>query len=219
MADKGLGLRRLLWVVLAEIVLYVVLDAIAQSLPPHYSPISQAESDLAVGPYGYIMALNFVNRGILSLIFVYVLAMTLPKLVQGATTRYRTGLSLLAVWGIGALLLSIFPTDVPATPVSWHGLIHLVVAAIAFLAGAIGALSLSRQFTSDDALRGLARIAMPLAVLVLLFCVVTLGLGFVVPHLSSKIGGLDERLFLGLELLWIAAVSVYFLKDADKTGQ
>ena len=34
------------------IVLYLVLDIIAQLLPPHYSFITQAESDLAVGPYG-----------------------------------------------------------------------------------------------------------------------------------------------------------------------
>jgi hypothetical membrane protein len=219
MADKGLDLRRLLWVVLAEILLYVVLDAIAQSLPPHYNPISQAESDLAVGPYGYIMALNFVNRGVLSLIFVYVLAKTLPAQGQATAGRYRTGLSLLAVWGVGALLLAIFPTDVPATPVSWHGLIHLVVATIAFLAGAVGALSLSGQFARDDALRGLAKIATPIAILAVVFCLVTLGFGFVAPHFASRIGGLDERLFLGLELLWIAAASLYLLRHTVKTRQ
>jgi len=38
-------------VALVGVVLYLVLDAIAQVLPPHYNPLSQAESDLAVGPY------------------------------------------------------------------------------------------------------------------------------------------------------------------------
>src|SRR5579862_9361405 len=82
------------------IAVYVILDAVAQSLPPHYSPISQAESDLAVGPYGYVMAVNFVNRGVFSLLFLYGLAKTAPP---GA--GLRTGLVLLGVWGVGALIL------------------------------------------------------------------------------------------------------------------
>ncbi len=35
--------------VIVGIVFYVILDVIAQILAPHYNPISQAESDLAVG--------------------------------------------------------------------------------------------------------------------------------------------------------------------------
>jgi len=37
---------KLFWTVTLGIALYVVLDVIAQILPPHYNPISQAESDL-----------------------------------------------------------------------------------------------------------------------------------------------------------------------------
>ena len=57
--SKLLRVRQLLVIVDALIILYVVLDVVAQVLPPHYSPISQAESLLAVGPYGYIMTVNF----------------------------------------------------------------------------------------------------------------------------------------------------------------
>ena len=63
--------KQLFWIVIAGIVLYVILDIIAQLLPPHYNPISQAESDLAVGPYGYIMTINFLVRGAFSLVFIY----------------------------------------------------------------------------------------------------------------------------------------------------
>jgi hypothetical protein len=72
--------RQLSAIVDAQIILYVVLDAIVQVLPPHYSPISQAESLLAVGPYGYIMTVNFLNRGVFSLLFVYVLVQILTML-------------------------------------------------------------------------------------------------------------------------------------------
>ncbi len=209
---------RLLWVVIAGIVLYALLDAIAQALPPHYNPIRDAESDLAVGPYGYFMTINFVNRGLLSLVFVYSLTQILHSsgTIQGSGTggsnRYSTGLRLLGAWGVGAILLAIFPTDVPATPVSSHGAIHLAVAAIAFLAGAFGALSLSRQFGESQALSGVRGVALAIAVLAVIFCFATLGLGFVFPHLAGEIGGLDERIFLAMVLLWMTAVSIHLLR-------
>jgi hypothetical membrane protein len=66
--------------------LYVALDIIAQALPPHYSPISQAESDLAVRPYGYVMSINFIVRGLLSLTAVLAL--------RGIDPRNRGNLTL-----------------------------------------------------------------------------------------------------------------------------
>jgi hypothetical membrane protein len=205
--------RRLFWVVIAGIVLYVVLDAIAQSLPPHYSPIRNAESDLAVGPYGYIMTVNFLNRGLLSLLFLYALAKTVRATgglgAAGSARRYPKGALLFGIWAVGALLLAIFPTDVPATPMSGHGAIHLLVATLAFLGGAFGALRLSMQFGENKALRGVKPMALSIAVLSVVLVVVELGLPFVAPHLATRFGGLTERLFLGSVLLWVAVVSAH----------
>jgi hypothetical membrane protein len=41
-------------ITIVGIAVYVVLNVIAQLLPPHYSPLRQAMSDLAVGPYGWL---------------------------------------------------------------------------------------------------------------------------------------------------------------------
>jgi hypothetical protein len=202
------GAKRLFWMAKAGVVLYVLLDIIAQILPPHYNPISTAESDLAVGPYGYIMTLNFVNRGLLSLAFLYGFVRTL-RLRGIDAGKYRSGVSLLGVWAIGALLLAIFPTDVPATPVSWHGAIHLVVALLAFLGGALGVLRLSLRFGDDPALRAAKRFALPLAGIAVLFLVLLFGLPFALPHLATLIGGLTERVLIGSILVWILTVSVY----------
>lgn len=191
-------------VALAGIALYVVLDAIAQSLPPHYSPISQAESDLAVGPYGYIMTINFLNRGALSLEFLFAFLATV-RLAGGDVSKFRVGKYLFGVWAVGALLLAVFPTDVPATPVSWHGAIHLIVAVLAFLGGAFGALSMSLGMSSVPSLEGVRRVALPLSVLSVLACLVDLLVR------SGRYGGLLERIFLGSVLLWTAYVSAYML--------
>jgi len=201
----------ILWAVDVAVLVYLALDIVAQILPPHYNPVNTAESDLAVGPFGYIMALNFVNRGLLSLAFLYALGRALRSLGVD-TAKYTRGLLLLGIWGAGALLLALFPTDVPATPVSWHGLIHLVVAFFAFVGGALGALQLSLKFGDDPVLRGLKRVALPVAAIAVLFLVLLFGLPFILPHLASRIGGVTERVLIGSVLVWMVVVSTHFAR-------
>jgi hypothetical membrane protein len=205
-SSEARGARLLFAATIAGIALYVVLDAIAQSLPPHYSPISQAESDLAVGPYGYVMAVNFVNRGLFSLLFLYGLAKSAPS-----REGLRTGLVLLGVWAVGALILAVSPTDVSG-PATVHGFVHLVVATLAFLCAAIGTVSLSRALRRDPALEAVSRYAMPLAVLAFVFFFVLYGGPVVFPHAAAKVGGLVERVFIGLVLAWMLTVSAVMLR-------
>ena len=213
---KKLNPAEFFWVVIILIILYAVLDVIAQILPPHYSPISQAESDLAVGEFGFIMTLNILNRGVLSLIFIFAFLRTLD-LTGVARSYFRTGTYLLGAWAIGAILLAIFPTDVPATPVSWHGAIHLVVAVIAFIGGALETFAISRKLGKNHEFEGLKRIALPLSVIAVILLVIEFGVLFVSPHLGARIGGLTERVFLGSVLLWIGIVSVYLAARVCKT--
>lgn len=211
------NVRRLYVVALIGIVIYLILDVLVQGLPPHYNWISQAESDLAVGPYGYIMTINFVNRGLLSLAFLFAFIGTI-RLTGEKFSQYRAGVFLLGTWSIGALLLATFPTDVPATPISWHGAIHLVVAVIAFLTGAFGALILSLRMSGNKTLRNLRRFALPISALAVVFCLLELLAPFVTPHLAAHFGGFFERLFLGTLLIWIATISAYMLLKHESTS-
>ena len=186
--------------------LYVILDVAAQSLPPHYSPMSQAESDLAVGPYGYVMAVNFVNRGLFSLVFLLGLMEGLPS-----KSGFRSGYILLGVWAIGALILAVAPTDV-GTPATFHGVVHILVATLAFFGAAFGTLSLSRAFGRDPALKNVARYGIPLSILVLAALLSLYGGPLVLPHVAARVGGLVERAFIGLVLVWMLAVSALMLR-------
>jgi Protein of unknown function (DUF998) len=206
---------KLFWTVIFEIVLYVVLDIVAQALPPHYSPISQAESDLAVGNFGVIMTINFLNRGILSLLFIFAFLQTV-NLTKVPQSQFRAGTYLLGIWAVGALILAIIPTDVPPTPISWHGAIHLVIAIIAFIGGAFGTLAISLNLGENQALIRLRRIALPLSEIVVLFWIIEFILPIAFPHLNGSIGGLTERLFLGSVLLWIGVVSFFLTKHQPK---
>jgi hypothetical protein len=197
------GPRRALTLAVIGIALYVVLDVIAQLLPPHYSPISQAESDLAVGPYGYVMAANFAIRGLLT--FAFLLGLV------GATRLGKTarvGLALLAVWGAGAFVLAASPTDV-GTMVTVHGTIHNITAAVAFTGGAFGALLLSAHFSAEERLRPLGTTARILSALAVVMYFATLAALFL--RRLSHVFGLIERLFIGLVLLWILVVALQLL--------
>lgn len=211
-------------VALVGVVLYVALDAVAQSLPPHYSPLSQAESDLAVGPYGIVMTLNFINRGVLSLCFLFAV-MLAANSDDVASPRLRRGSWLFAVWAVGALLLAAFPTDVPPVPVSWHGAIHLAVAVAAFLGGAFGSVYISLGMAGNRMLAKARGIALPLAYLSAALCLAEILGGGVAPELVAQYGGLLERLFLGSTLLWVALVSAVMLEkpvvrpQADPSGR
>ena len=122
---------------------------------------------------------------------------------------------MLSAWAVGAILLAIFPTDVPATPGSWHGAIHLVVAIIAFIGGAFGTFAISQQLRQRE-FGGLKRMALPISVIVVVLWVIEFALPFAAHQLNDRIGGLTERLFLGSVLFWIAAVSAYFATRMKK---
>jgi len=204
--------RYLFAVAIAGTILYVILDAVAQSLPPHYSPISTAESDLAIGPYGYIMTLNFVNRGVLSLCFLFGVVLTVYG-TDTANPRLRRGAYAFAVWSFGAFLLAVFPTDVPATPVSWHGAVHLAVAIVAFLGGAFGALYTSLGMVGSSPVARARGVALPFAALSVILCVAELLGPVVAPHFFSNYGGVVERAFIGSVLLWVSVVSAVLFRN------
>ena len=149
------------------------------------------------------MAINFVNRGLLSFFFIIGLTKTVAI---PSRPKFRTGIALLAIWGLGAIVLAAFPTNFPGGPVTTHGEIHLVVALIAFICGAFGILFLSLHFKEEGQLRALRKYVFPIAIISPILMFVTIF------GLESKVGGLLERIFLGSVLLWMLIVSMYLFK-------
>lgn len=182
------------------IVLYAALVAIAQLLPPHYSPISQDESLLAVGPYGYIMTINFVNRGVFSLLFVYAFGKILPELGT-ISRRFRLGLYAIGIWGVGALLLAVFPATGKTLA------IHTVIGIIAFIAAPLGELSISLQLKSLKLPEPTKKLALAISVIGVLFMVFYWGVRPFFRHFANSYSGLFERFLIGSIILWIAIVS------------
>lgn len=191
-------------------IVYVILDIIVQTLPPHYSPIRQAESDLAVGPYGFIMNLNFAIRGVLSFLLVLALVKVLPR-----SLATKVGLIFLSIWSADSFLLAFFNTDILDDPKvlpvhTWHGDIHLLLALIAFDAVAVGELILSLSLSRADTLRPLKVVAVILSILAILSLLALAKL--------HAWGGLMERIFLFFTLSWIFVLAVQMRHHATRTA-
>ena len=139
-------------IAMVGVALYVLIDVVLQFLPPHYSPISDAESNLAVGPFGWIMSINFFGRAILSTCAIIAIALT------GSTTRTkRVGMTLFGVAGVCSGALAFFPTDIhtgggisSTTP---SGAIHITLATAGFLAAFAAFLVLTRWIRRTPELR------------------------------------------------------------------
>lgn len=188
-------------VVIVGIVLVLLLEVIAQLLPPHYSPISQSESDLAVGPYGFFMAAGFAMGGLLLLTFLVGFTRVIPRAAQS-----RAGIVLLTIAAIGKLIITFAATDLTERPQTIHGVIHALAAVISFFCGALGLLLFTRAMRHDARLRPASGVLIGLASVTLIWTVLVL----VTLAVSSRIEvwGLLERIATGLYLLWVLLVSL-----------
>ena len=181
---------------MALVLLYVLIDVVLQFLPPHYSVVSDAESTLAVGPFGGVMNLNFLARAVMSGCVVVAVALTTPA------SRLRTaGSVLLALAGLCSGALVFFPADVNSpgefgmTPRTTVGLVHVVFATSGFLAVLLAMALLTRWIGRPRAVQSF-------------FVVALVGLGLLAASLAvfAQVVGLTERLCLVGILGWTFAL-------------
>jgi hypothetical membrane protein len=180
---------------LAGVAVYVAVDVLLAFLRPGYSLVYNAESDYGRGPWFWVMDLNFLLRCALSL----ALAAALIKVVKPGGAL-RTGLALLVTWAITSGLLAFFADDIEGQRVHGSGSVHLALAFVAFTCVSAATIVLSCALRSDPDWRPASTV---LLVLSLAGAVAYLLLGAAIGHQHAP-GGLYERIFLGLELGWIA---------------
>jgi hypothetical membrane protein len=190
--------RMLAWSALAGVIVYVAIDALLRFLRPQYSLIYNAESDYGRGPWFWVMDLNFLLRCALSLAIVGALARVAP-----ADDRGRGGRVLLVIWAVCSGLLAFFADDLEGQPVHASGVVHLALAFIAFPCVAVGTILVSSSLWSNPAWRFAGAALLPVSVA---GAAAFLLLGTAFGHKHAP-GGLYERIFLGLQLLWIAVAA------------
>jgi hypothetical membrane protein len=179
----------------AGVICYVAIDVVLKFLRPEYSLLHNAESDYGRGPWFWVMDLNFLLRCALSLAIT--VAISRSARMEG---RLRAGQVLLVIWAICSGLLAFFADDIEGTPLHGSGVVHIALALIAFLAVAVGTILISVSLLSDDNWGATGKLLLAVSAAGL---AAFLLLGSATRHPHAP-GGLYERIFLGLELLWIA---------------
>ncbi len=197
------GRRQFCTAAMAGVATYVGVDIVLQRLPPHYSVIHDAESNLAVGPYGWIMNLNFLGRAATALCVMRAVVRTAP-----ASRPRSIGALLLGIGGASSAVLAFFPTDVRpegvAGPVATSGgVVHVVVAGVGFLAALAGVSTLTWWLRYSPGLRRTYHMA---SVLTGTTAVGLASMGVAGRFLPGFLG-LAERIALAGILGWAFAVS------------
>ena len=187
------------WCAVAGVALYVALDVALAFLRPQFSVLHSAESDYGSrGSDAWVMDANFVLRGVLSLAVVQALRLTTQQ-----SRRMRLAVAMLTVWAFASAALALFPDDPVGTRIHGAGRVHVVVAFVAFIAVVVGTRAATRALMRDPRWR---RVVIPLAFLSwgALVPILLLGHAHLRPH---SLGGLYEKVFLGVELAWLVVVA------------
>jgi len=171
----------------------VGLELLVQLLPPHYSPIADSESALAIGPYGWIEAVSFCLRGGMVFLLLHTARLAIPP-----ANDSRLGDALLAAVAASKFVIAFVPADLTPRPETVHGAIHALVAFAAFFAAAIGEVLVAKKVLALAWMP--AQLLLQIARITIVWSVaITVGAGMGLPFWGAL-----ERIETVLLLGWIA---------------
>lgn len=183
----------------------VILLASAWFLPfvSEYRLVGDNISEMVLGRFGFVQTVAFVIAGLGTL----GLAFVIRQLTRDAWGSF-IGSLLVAIYGVGAILVAIFPTDQIGSPAdvwsqSTTGMIHIIVSLISFPAMILGMFVLARTFAKDACWRAL----LPWVVL---FPAGTLAL-FIVQG-EGPLVGLLQRAMVSVISGWMLLVAIWARK-------
>jgi hypothetical membrane protein len=195
---------------LAGVAVYLAIDVLLAFLRPGYSLVYNAESDYGRGPWYWVMDINFLLRCALSL----AVAAALYRVIR-VDGRSRAGLVLLVTWAVCSGLLAFFADNPEGTPTTASGIVHLILGFIAFTCITIGTILISASLMPDPAWRPAAPVLLAISI--------AGAVAYLLPYVPHKHyhapGGLYERIFLGLELLWIVVGAIVIARRTQLPGQ
>jgi hypothetical protein len=178
----------------------VVVALLSLANRDHYSGVSQAMSELALGPGGWLMTVAFVSLGAGSVLVARALRSSLP--------RARVAPVLLAVTGVLDVVSAVFHTNAAGQPATTSSTIHQVAGVVTFLILIATMFASAVTFRRDPSWRWFAGSTLGWAVL-------ALAAFFLVPILGDDRFGLAQRIFVGVVLSWLITVSVLLSRSAE----
>ncbi len=195
------------YAVIVGIIVYVAIDILLAFLRPDYSLLHNAESDYGRGPYFWVMDINFLLRCAFSLALIKTVWVIFPS-----DSKIKRGSYWLVAWAIASGLLAFFADNPYGYPHLRSSSVHAALAVVAFIGVLVGMALVSKQLRSMQGWRKTAGLLMGITMLAIISLVLMKLTGFY-PH---KDGGLFERIFLGLVLVWEGVIATKIISVDNK---
>jgi len=180
-----------------------------------YNPFKHPVSSLSLGLYGWVQKINFLITGFLIIAFSFGLRLTLGHSEGGLWGPLLHGIVGLGLVGAGFFdtdpILG-YPIGTPPIPtkLSFHGILHNLSSLPVFLGIPAACFVFIHRFVAMGewgwaAYSGLSGIAM------LVFFVLA-GKGFGGKPGFVKVGGVFQRVSIGIGWTWMAVLAIHFLR-------
>ena len=194
MIQKNLLVRLAGGLAFAGVLFYFLAAALLQFLRPDYSFMSTPLSFYLLGPYsGWLHAAFYVLAVAIALLAIGCYLASLPQARSAAT------LVLFMLGAAGVAVTAVASTDT-SEKLTVHGGIHLLAAALAFIATSFGMLLQSWRFRQDPDWRDRSQFALGLAAFEFLVLLI-----YALAHIPAS--GFMEKLTIVLILIWLALVA------------
>ena len=180
------------YVTLSSIIYYASAIILLHILRTDFDPTYRYLSEYMNGPYGALMTSTFFVLSLGSLALLVGLWRSVSSKI-----RFAPGMLLWLAWACAVFFAGVYPSDLQESPATWNGHIHNEMGMIAFPCATLALPLLSVPLRWDNRWRSVwvSAVLLSLPALISFFALDRLG--------DMHLAGLDQRIFLGVTLIWM----------------
>lgn len=183
------------YVTIASVIYFAVVIAVLHVLRTDNDPGYRFLSEYVNGPYGELMRSTFFVLGVGSLALAFGLWQSVSSKL-----RFLPGLLLLVIWAGAVFVAGIYTADLQGSPPTESGKMHAQAAMIGFPCLTLGLPLTSILLRWEEQWRSVWLVCLGLSVAMIIAF-------FAIGQLAEmRLGGLGQRVFLGLLLAWMFVI-------------
>jgi hypothetical protein len=177
-----------LWSVIYYAAAIIMLHILRTDFDPRYRYLSEYVN----GPYGVLMTSTFFVLSLGSLALLFGLWRSVSSKIH-----FAPGMLLWLAWACAVFFAGVYPSDLQESPTTWNGHIHNQMGMIAFPCATLALPLLSLPLRWDKKWQSVwaCAVLLSLPVIISFFALDRLG--------QMRLAGLDQRIFLGVTLIWM----------------
>lgn len=180
------------YLTLSSVIYYATAIILLHIVRSDFDPKYRYLSEYVNGPYGILMTSTFFVLSLGSLALLFGLWRSVSSKI-----RFTPGMLFWLVWAGAVFFAGVFPSDLQESQMTRNGEMHNHMGMIAFPCATLALPLLSLPMRWDEKWRSVwvSAVLLSLPVIISFFALDRLG--------EMQLGGLDQRIFLGVTLIWM----------------